>query len=947
MANPHVCFISDGFTAVLCRDPNWGNGANPATGIGSDYTQFAGMSNKNDDDIDPGMDPWNWGGGNSGGPQKNDLTNTYLATVIDDCDNLWLFFGAETRSISGDSHVDFEFNQAGVTVTGAQAGGIFGNGSLGGRTVGDFIVSIDFEQGGGQPVLSFRTWDGAMYNMVSPPTYVSCGIDQSTTGAANVFVRTVTEAEEEADGGLGGGVWGHFNKNGSDNPDPHPLQMVEGAVNLTALELPIDLCSANATIMFKTRSSQSFTAELKDFSLIRFPLLPSPECEITGDEEELVCPGATGVRYSVAELTGLDVTYEWTIMGDASFSEGTDTTSSTVNVDVDTVCDSSFELWATVTTDFGCSSECHLQVAIDDDIDPMITCPDDVDVEGCDADDLPDPFLTLEDFLAAMGASASDNCDNDLDFFYDGQTSDGQTCPATFTRTYRVRDDCGNEATCMQTLTVDDNTDPMITCPPTENVEGCDLSDLPPAYTTLAAFIAAGGSASDNCDDLTLSHSDSAPSGTCPITVMRTYRVTDDCENYKECTQTITIDDTEDPMISCPPGQDLEGCDLSSLPAPFTTVAAFVAAGGSASDNCDDDLVLTSSDSAPSGMCPITIVRTYRVTDDCDNYKECTQTFRIDDTEDPMISCPPTQNVEGCDLSDLPAAFTTLAAFEAAGGSASDNCDNDLTLTSSDSAPSGMCPITVVRTYRVTDDCDNYEECTQTITIDDTISPTITCPAGGELSCGVPETFTVTGFDACDDDLTFNCQITGGVNLENVTLTPLGGGDFQIVFSGSGSATVTCTATDDCDNTSTSCSFTVSAECGSACSPGYWKNHFDSWCFAGYQPLDNYCPSGGDATLFLDAFEITDMSAAPPEFDPNMRLIQAVRMNGGPYKQTLFHGTAALLNAAHPAVGFGHSVSAVQAVMQDAFSGAISFSEAHGIFAGWNSVEQQGGCPLN
>ena len=76
------------------------------------------------------------------------------------------------------------------------------------------------------------------------------------------------------------------------------------------------------------------------------------------------------------------------------------------------------------------------------------------------------------------------------------QTSTG-VCPRTVTRTYCIADSCGNVSSCAQVFTVDDNTPPSITCPAGTTVE-C-FGDLPLAYTTLAQFTAAGGTASDNC----------------------------------------------------------------------------------------------------------------------------------------------------------------------------------------------------------------------------------------------------------------------------------------------------------------------------------------------------------------------------------------------------------------------------------------------------------------
>jgi hypothetical protein len=659
----HVCIVSDNFTALMCRDPNWSSQANPATGVGMDVTQYAG-SNKNNDFIgNPGAsEVWEWGGGTSGGPQKNDLTNCYLYSFVDKCGeggcegHRWVAFGAETRATNGDSHFDIEFNQEGISVIGTDAGLLVGNatgpGTLGGRSVDkDFIISVDFVQGGSQPTSSLRVWrdlGGGMGEYLAPdpiPTY-SCACNTSKNGVPAVYIRTVDEDEATGPNGtVPGGPWGHFAGNGSDAANILPLQFVEGAVDLTAFGVLFDPCSSDSTALFKTRSSGSFTSELKDFSLLPFQLQPTPVCEIDGPTA--VCPGEEQIEFTVTDTAGIEgVTFEWEIMGAATFCPGTDVTSDTVMVCADLDCDTSFDLMVTATSPEGC------------------------------------------------------------------------------------------ESTCNWTVSVDDNTNPSITCPQTINLE-CSES-IPAPYADLAAFEAAGGSASDNCGTPTFSFEGEQSSGTCPTVITRTYRVTDACGNIDECTQTINVDDTTDPSITCPQTINLE-CD-QSVPEPYADLAAFEAAGGSASDNCGT----------------------------------------------------PTFSFEG-------------------------------------EQSSGTCPTVITRTYRVTDDCGNFTECTQTINVDDTMAPVVTCPTGGTLECNVTTKITATASDNCDTTPDISCEITSGGDI--ATLTPLGGGMYDLTITQSGSVTITCTATDDCGNTSEQCSTVFTATCivGEGCTPGYWKTHEFAW----------------------------------------------------------------------------------------------------------------------
>ncbi len=86
---------------------------------------------------------------------------------------------------------------------------------------------------------------------------------------------------------------------------------------------------------------------------------------------------------------------------------------------------------------------------------------------------------------------------------------------------------------------------------------------------------------------------------------------------------------------------------------------------------------------------------------------------------------------------------------------------------------------------------------------------------------------------------------------------------------------------------------------GQGCTPGYWKNHEEAWAATGYAPTDDL-----DATFSVDLF------------DPNITLLEAVNARGGGNNRLARHGTAALLSAAHPGVGYPYSPEEVIAFVQ-------------------------------
>ena len=166
-----------------------------------------------------------------------------------------------------------------------------------------------------------------------------------------------------------------------------------------------------------------------------------------------------------------------------------------------------------------------------------------------------------------------------------------------------------------------------------------------PAALDIAGLIAAGATISDACtplDQLTVQFSDAAPTGTCPITITRTYTITDICLNVSAAlTQTITIDDNTAPTFTGTLAAiTLKIVTSTGLPAALD-IAGLIAAGATISDACTplDQLTVQFSDAAPTGTCPITITRTYTITDICLNVSAAlTQTITIDDNTAPTFT---------------------------------------------------------------------------------------------------------------------------------------------------------------------------------------------------------------------------------------------------------------------------------------------------------------------
>jgi hypothetical protein len=101
-----------------------------------------------------------------------------------------------------------------------------------------------------------------------------------------------------------------------------------------------------------------------------------------------------------------------------------------------------------------------------------------------------------------------------------------------------------------------------------------------------------------------------------------------------------------------------------------------------------------------------------------------------------------------------------------------------------------------------------------------------------------------------------------------------------------------------------------------ACGPGFWKNHFDEWASTGYTTIDDF-----DTAFGVDYY------------DPDITLEEALNAKGGGINKIARHGTAALLNAAHPNIAYPFDVAEVISFVQNGDAETLS-------------AANEGDCPL-
>ncbi len=452
----------------------------------------------------------------------------------------------------------------------------------------------------------------------------------------------------------------------------------------------------------------------------------------------------------------------------------------------------------------------YLCYTIEDITDPIITmCPANVTIE---CDESTDPTLNV-----SLGGEpvATDNCTDTPDLvitFADVITPGACVDANTITRTWTVTDEAGNSTTCAQTITVEDTTSPMMDCTLVNDlIIECNSSD---DYTTVinnwitASEMTFDNNATDNCDTDVMISNDwdgSLPTLSCDLSggnITITFTATDNCGNIFTCDKDVFLDDSVDPMVTCPADVTFEACGtdvlLTATLNPFSTVSMPLTGSGSLliSDACDTDLTVTYiDDDNGTALCDATnlvVTRTFTVTDDCGNSSTCSQDFVIQDTTPPTITCPADMTMASCTQSTDPATTGNATA--------TDNCtaDADITITFSDTMSPVGCTgdAGIIRTFTATDACGNSNTCIQNIMVVDMDAPTITCPTDLTIECVDGTDYvaaintwiaTATATDVCDADVAITTDYDG-------TSTPTA---CDLVTG----LPITFTATDDCGNT--------------------------------------------------------------------------------------------------------------------------------------------------
>lgn len=502
----------------------------------------------------------------------------------------------------------------------------------------------------------------------------------------------------------------------------------------------------------------TFKVILKDVSK------PVPDCpdNIVKSSDPNLCSAVTTYAVTVSDnCTSATVALTGGLASGAAFPVGVNTVTWTA-------------------TDVGGNTEtCQFTVTVNDIQVPSIVCPQNL-VRNTD------PNLCTA-IVTYASPSFSDNCPGASIMRTGGLPSGGTFPKGVSTVNWKVTDGAGLTAICNFTVTVNDAQMPSITCP--SNIVRSTSPGLCSAVVTYSP-----PTSSDNCPGVMqvlfsgLASGSIFPKG--PNSVI--WQATDEVGLTKRCTFTVTVNDTERPVITCPPNQT-----KTTDPNLCTAITTYTSP--TFTDNCPDGTVaiqsgLISGSPFPKGI--TTVV--WRATDASNNTRTCTFRVTVNDLQVPVITCPGNiaKNTD-------PNLCTAVATYTNA--TFTDNCTGGSVvrfsgLPSGSAFPKGSNSVV----FRATDASGNTAQCTMTVTVTDVQVPTITCPSNISVTAPPGQCSMVVTY--ATPPTSDNCS----VDSTGLTLGLASGSVFP-----QGVTTNIWKALDNSGLSST-CTFTVTVACGTA-----------------------------------------------------------------------------------------------------------------------------------
>ncbi|MFD2833827.1 HYR domain-containing protein, partial [Christiangramia antarctica] len=438
-----------------------------------------------------------------------------------------------------------------------------------------------------------------------------------------------------------------------------------------------------------------------------------------------------------------------------------------------------FEVGKTVVTwtvkdATGNLSSCEQIVIVKDNEAPVLEEMNDITVNN-------DP--TICGAVVNFGVvGATDNCELDSVEITEGFESGSVFPVGETTVTYTVTDVNDNISTESFTVTVVDNETPEISCP-SAIIVGTETG------VSYATVDFENATATDNCS-VSVEQTGGPVSGSqfeIGVTTI-TFTATDASGNTSECSFTITVEDNEDPTISCPAdiNQNVDAGVCGAV-VNFETPSGL---DNSGNVTVEQTAGLESGQVFPVGITTIS----FTAKDAAGNSITCSFKVTVADDEAPVID--DINNITTNTDAGICGAIVNFTV-----PNATDNCEVESVILTEGLEPGTVFPVGVTKvTYTATDNNGNIATSSFTVTVVDNDAPSIECP--DSITVNVENGVTGMVVNYATVTTTDNCE---GTTVE-LTSGIASGQEFPV-----GETVVTYTVTDASGNFTT-CSFTVTVD---------------------------------------------------------------------------------------------------------------------------------------
>ena len=565
---------------------------------GTDLTVFT-LSDK----INDNPNSYTWADGSA--PNKNEINNATVQFSWGDptlpggnATDLWCSFAADRQVNTGSAYIDFEFLQKPLTMTGTSSGGFLSSGTDSGRTVGDILITIEFQQGGAAAFAVIQRWQ--------PKTGGGFEYAEFTPDAGDIFCTSNLEVQIAP--------WEPY---GQFQYDIN--QYAEGAVNLTKVfNIAQNPCMVLSTVFVRTRTSgSSGHSELKDF--------PGAPYQINLDMDDLAitCPQAVNLTActSQADVTTAYDTWKSGFSYTGGIAPVTTNIANFPALPGNFACTGGTLSFSYIVSDFCEKTDtCTSTFDVTQPAALVINCPALANLSGCTSQTAID--TAYDAWVAGFTFSGDCNATSNIASI-PALPANAHCNGASISFTFTASGDCDSD-TCSSTFDVAQPAALVINCPAPVNLVGCtSQTAIQDAYDDwVAGFTFSGDcNATSNIASIPALPANAHCNG---ASLSFTFTASGDCDS-DTCSSTFDVAQPAALVVNCPDSVSLPCIPLANILVAYDNWKAGFTFSGDC--NVTDNM----ADFPPMDIDPIlggTLSFTYNVKGDCDQI-ECTSEFTV------------------------------------------------------------------------------------------------------------------------------------------------------------------------------------------------------------------------------------------------------------------------------------------------------------------------------